>query len=81
MKFPKEFLWGGATAANQCEGAYDTDGNGLAVYDIISSGSHARPRIVSPAMNQEYYYPTHKGIDHYNRFKELSDEYKKKGYN
>mgnify|MGYP000214126440 CR=1 FL=1 len=22
MSFPKEFLWGGATAANQCEGGY-----------------------------------------------------------
>ncbi|HCX40265.1 MAG TPA: hypothetical protein DG851_04580, partial [Lactobacillus acetotolerans] len=22
MKFPKNFLWGGATAANQIEGAY-----------------------------------------------------------
>ena len=35
MAFPKNFLWGGATAANQCEGAYDTDGKGLAVYDRI----------------------------------------------
>ena len=29
-RFPKDFLWGGATAANQCEGAYDVDGRGLA---------------------------------------------------
>ena len=28
MKFPKEFLWGGATAANQCEGAWNEDGKG-----------------------------------------------------
>ena len=26
--FPKDFLWGGATAANQCEGAYNEDGKG-----------------------------------------------------
>ena len=25
MSFPTNFLWGGATAANQCEGAYDLD--------------------------------------------------------
>ncbi len=25
-KFPEGFLWGGATAANQCEGAFDIDG-------------------------------------------------------
>lgn len=28
--FPEGFLWGGATAANQCEGAYNVDGRGLA---------------------------------------------------
>ena len=28
-KFPKDFLWGGATAANQCEGGYNEDGKGL----------------------------------------------------
>ena len=26
--FPKDFLWGGAVAANQLEGAYDIDGKG-----------------------------------------------------
>lgn len=29
MSFPKGFLWGGATAANQCEGAYNEGGEGL----------------------------------------------------
>ena len=33
MSFPKEFLWGGATAANQCEGAWDLDGRGESVAD------------------------------------------------
>ena len=28
MAFPDGFLWGGATAANQCEGAFDADGKG-----------------------------------------------------
>ena len=32
MAFPKDFLWGGATAANQCEGAYDEDGKGAVRY-------------------------------------------------
>lgn len=29
MNFPNDFLWGGAVAANQCEGAYNEDGKGL----------------------------------------------------
>ena len=33
MSFPKGFLWGGAVAANQCEGAYLEDGKGLSVPD------------------------------------------------
>ena len=38
MPFPSHFLWGGATAANQCEGAYDLDGRGLANVDVIPNG-------------------------------------------
>ena len=34
--FPKGFLWGGATAANQCEGAWDVDGKGLSVADCTT---------------------------------------------
>ena len=33
------FLWGGATAANQCEGAYDADGRGLANVDVVPIGA------------------------------------------
>ena len=36
-KFPKGFLWGGATAANQCEGAWQADGKGLATVDVTPS--------------------------------------------
>lgn len=36
--FPKEFLWGGATAANQFEGAYNLDGKGLSVQDVTPKG-------------------------------------------
>jgi 6-phospho-beta-glucosidase len=32
--FPKDFLWGGAIAANQCEGAWREDGKGISVADI-----------------------------------------------
>lgn len=35
MKFPENFLWGGATAANQCEGAYNEGGKGWSLADMI----------------------------------------------
>ena len=38
-EFPKNFLWGGATSANQYEGAYLEDGKGLSNVDLIPSGS------------------------------------------
>ena len=44
MSFPKGFLWGGATAANQYEGGYNEGGRGLAISDMITSGSHTTPR-------------------------------------
>lgn len=37
--FPKDFLWGGAVAANQVEGAYLTAGKGLSVQDVLPEGA------------------------------------------
>lgn len=34
-KLPENFLWGGATAANQIEGAWDADGKGPSLIDMI----------------------------------------------
>ena len=42
-KFPKGFLWGGATAANQCEGAWQADGKGLATVDVTPFGPDRFP--------------------------------------
>ena len=36
--FPQAFLWGGATAANQVEGAYLEDGKGLTTSDVQPRG-------------------------------------------
>ena len=44
MGFPKDFLWGGATAANQYEGGYADGGKGLAVADLITDGTKESPR-------------------------------------
>ncbi|CCI84662.1 6-phospho-beta-glucosidase [Lactobacillus pasteurii DSM 23907 = CRBIP 24.76] len=46
-KFPENFLWGGATAANQIEGAYDVDGKGISVTDITTAGSLDKPRYLT----------------------------------
>lgn len=47
MGFPKGFLWGGATAANQYEGGYLEGGKGLTTLDAITGGSHTVPRKIS----------------------------------
>lgn len=47
MPFPEGFLWGGATAANQCEGAWDEGGKGPSVSDVVTAGSHTVPRRVT----------------------------------
>lgn len=44
MGFPKNFLWGGATAANQCEGGWNLDGKGIALSDVQTGGSVNEPR-------------------------------------
>lgn len=51
MTFPKNFLWGGATAANQIGGAYDVDGKGLSVTDITTAGSLNEPRYLTYKLN------------------------------
>lgn len=43
-KFPKDFLWGGATAANQFEGGYNEGGRALTLIDVTTGGSHTKPR-------------------------------------
>ena len=72
--FPKEFLWGGATAANQCEGAYDEDGRGLASVDVIPYGEDrfkvARGEMKMLECDDSHLYPAHYGIDFYHRYKE-----------
>lgn len=45
--FPKNFLWGGAVAAHQCEGAYDVDGKGLCQMDIRTVGSTKKRRTIT----------------------------------
>lgn len=70
MKFPENFLWGGATAANQCEGAWDEDGKGVSCADICTGGKFGQGKMITPILQEGTFYPSHLAIDHYHRFKE-----------
>ena len=69
MSFPKNFLWGGAVAANQLEGAYLTDGKGLSDADMLKGGNVSTPRKFSPVIEKGAYYPSHEAIDFYHHYK------------
>jgi beta-glucosidase/6-phospho-beta-glucosidase/beta-galactosidase len=47
MKFSEDFYWGGAVAANQCEGAWNVDGRGMARTDVTTGGTVNTPRMVT----------------------------------
>lgn len=74
MSFPENFLWGGATAANQCEGGFDEGGRGLANVDICPSGQERsaviRGRVENLSCNQKLHYPSHEAVDMYHHYKE-----------
>ena len=83
MSFPEGFLWGGALAANQCEGAWNVDGKGWSVEDVAAykpkvdvkdykANVHVSLDGIHAAMNDPdpTYYAKRRGIDFYHRYKE-----------
>ncbi|MBY5022108.1 glycoside hydrolase family 1 protein [Streptococcus suis] len=79
--FPKDFLWGGAVAANQLEGAYNEDGKGLCVADINEFrndiditkkyNDELSIQYVKEAIeSQDRVFPKRWGIDFYHTYKE-----------
>jgi len=79
--FPENFLWGGAVAANQIEGAYDLDGKGLCVADINEfrddveidkkGNTELTVSYVREAMHDtKRIFPKRWGIDFYHTYKE-----------
>lgn len=74
MAFREDFLWGGATAANQCEGGYNEGGRGLANVDVVPIGKDRLPIITGEQkhlnFDDAHFYPAKEAIDMYHRFKE-----------
>lgn len=80
-EFPKDFMWGGAVAANQLEGAYDVDGKGLCIADINEfrddiditkkSNKEVTTEYIKEALeSSDKIFPKRWGIDFYHTYKE-----------
>lgn len=81
---PEDFLWGGAIAANQAEGAYKVDGKGISLADLhkyypeksneeISAAQHQGMSVAEVKANladETGYYPKWHGIDFYHTYPE-----------
>ena len=74
LRFPDGFLWGGAIAANQAEGAYLEDGKGLTTVDLLPYGEKRwefmKGYLPSFEPLEGEFYPSHEAIDFYHRYKE-----------
>lgn len=72
--FPADFLWGGALAANQTEGAWHEGGRGTSNIDMLPKGENRMPvklgYVSHPTLDDNEYYPSHTGIDFYHRYPE-----------
>lgn len=70
MSLRETFLWGGAVAAHQLEGAWNEDGRGPSVCDVLTGGAHGVPRRITDGVAEGERYPNHDGIDFYHTYKE-----------
>lgn len=66
---PKDFLWGGAVAANQFEGGWNEGGKGASVIDVMTGGSSSKMRKITDGIVEGEYYPNHEAIDFYHEYK------------
>lgn len=66
----KDFLWGGAVAANQLEGGWNKGGKGVSVIDVMTAGAHGVPREITDGIIPGKNYPNHEAIDFYGHYKE-----------
>ena len=59
--FGKDFLWGGAVAAHQLEGAWNKEGKGISIADVMTAGSHDIRREITDGVLEGKYYHNHTG--------------------
>lgn len=69
-KFPKDFLWGGAVAAHQVEGAWNVDKKGVSTADVMTAGANGVAREITKGIIEGKNYPNHEAIDFYHHYKE-----------
>lgn len=91
--FPEGFLWGGAIAANQAEGAWNVDGKGMSVADVAlykpdvsvedyKKQWHVDEQAIAEAIAEKGTgnYAKRRGIDFYHRYKEDIALFKEMGF-
>lgn len=92
--FPKNFLWGGAQAASQADGAYREDGKGLNSSDVqpflkglsneeiqkIEVQGMTLAQAKAGVTDQEHYYPKRYGIDFYHTYESDIDLLSEMGF-
>ncbi|MBO0457983.1 6-phospho-beta-glucosidase [Enterococcus hulanensis] len=77
----ENFLWGGAIAAHQAEGEWQTEGKGISVADVLTSGNHKKKREITKGIIAGKNYPNHFGIDFYNTYQEDLKLFEEMGFN
>lgn len=92
--FPEGFMWGGAIAANQAEGAWNIDGKGLSVADVATYKPNVDVKDYATHMSvtttnvkkaaadtSEKWYPKRRGIDFYHHYKDDLALFAEMGFN
>ena len=64
----EDFLWGGALAAHQVEGAWREGGKGPSCADVLTGGTRDVPRRITEQVEPDEFYPNHEAVDFYHMY-------------